>query len=655
MNHRLVGNVFLPAIHKSASNGPIPTSSLKHLKVIEQCILAENKREERLAKCESDKERRYWTKKFQTQRNHERALIQGLMGGGKSVDDDLEISEISFSSGAGAAARITSAPRSPLVSSMNIAATSGLTAALVSPDRVFHKSKFTGGVPNTKPHARKKFKLPDCHGTTSKVEPYHGPSATTSTTQIVLNQRNYQTLGDGAAAKTSSPRQKSRSASPLCVSPNKEAAASKVSRNLPPALSKSPLLKPNQHPTTKTEGISPKKRHVISAKRLSPTRSNSDSTQHDEDSSLALFEGLTSFLEAQRIVLAALDDPSDSMHVGFVGSGCKSLLSSSVQTNRPRSCPESCQSALQESKDILLSQAQSEAEIKHIECFTAESVSFLSTLQLSGTQNHCEHEYLPAADRPDPQPQLEESGEVAAEEDSGDGWETYDEPALFSPPTNIENGQIGNKDEHLESVMSNPVENDSPALESDLTVEEVGEIEAPVDALDASTEGEDLTEKEAERVSIVDPSELQVEAVDKNAVALDDLDEQAEMEVAEVLFDLVDQISGAFYRQRLEVRKALSPKASIHIQSAFRGHQARRAFRMALYQEALRSGVLGAMPGSFQGKTGWYQDPKSLMAYYFEVLPDTGEWKQKIVIRCSRLILTPYQMHEEILSKVFLL
>lgn len=94
-------------------------------------------------------------------------------------------------------------------------------------------------------------------------------------------------------------------------------------------------------------------------------------------------------------------------------------------------------------------------------------------------------------------------------------------------------------------------------------------------------------------------------------------------------------------------------KAVTRIQSIFRGHQARQAFRMALYQEALKCGVLGAMPGTTQGRSGWYQDPKSLMAYYF-VIQEDGQWRQKLVVRCSCLILSRYQMQEEISSKVFL-
>ncbi|GLE08167.1 hypothetical protein PINS_up019173 [Pythium insidiosum] len=56
---------------------------------------------------------------------------------------------------------------------------------------------------------------------------------------------------------------------------------------------------------------------------------------------------------------------------------------------------------------------------------------------------------------------------------------------------------------------------------------------------------------------------------------------------------------------------------------------------------------------SLAGQTGWYQDPKTRMAYYFVVTAD-GEWAQKIVLRCSALILSPYEMHEQILSKVFI-
>lgn len=62
--------------------------------------------------------------------------------------------------------------------------------------------------------------------------------------------------------------------------------------------------------------------------------------------------------------------------------------------------------------------------------------------------------------------------------------------------------------------------------------------------------------------------------------------------------------------------------------------------------------MLGAMPGTIQGRSGWYLDPKRLMAYYFVIPEPDGDWEQKYTLRCSRLVLTPYDMQHEVLSKV---
>lgn len=72
---------------------------------------------------------------------------------------------------------------------------------------------------------------------------------------------------------------------------------------------------------------------------------------------------------------------------------------------------------------------------------------------------------------------------------------------------------------------------------------------------------------------------------------------------------------------------------------------------MALYQEALRGGMLGAMPGTTQGSSGWYQDPKCLVAYYFEVDAVSGEWMQRREQQCRRLVLSPFEMRVELEGK----
>ncbi|TMW63495.1 hypothetical protein Poli38472_002436 [Pythium oligandrum] len=175
-----------------------------------------------------------------------------------------------------------------------------------------------------------------------------------------------------------------------------------------------------------------------------------------------------------------------------------------------------------------------------------------------------------------------------------------------------------------------------------------------------STDGTSIEPPEEEEVVEEQPPLVVDESVDHTT------DEDLLLEtVASAVYELVDMVVIHVEEEEREPVEAwIVPEKRrstvmdltrfiVRIQSTYRGHRARRAFRLALYQEALSCGVLGAMPGTFQGQSGWYQDPKTLMAYYFKIQPD-GEWKQKIVLRCNSLILTPYQMHEEILSKVFI-
>ncbi|KAI9997689.1 hypothetical protein PInf_001620 [Phytophthora infestans] len=153
--------------------------------------------------------------------------------------------------------------------------------------------------------------------------------------------------------------------------------------------------------------------------------------------------------------------------------------------------------------------------------------------------------------------------------------------------------------------------------------------------------------------------------IDKNDA--DDEDDELETDVAETLFDLVDMVDAAIASEKKEKISIASPrtvslrprssadrttKSVLRIQSVFRGYRARISFRLTLYEEdALSCGVLGAMPGTIQGRSGWYLDPKRLVAYYFVIPDPDGEWEQKHTLRCSRLVLTPYEMQQEILTK----
>ncbi|CAK4343281.1 unnamed protein product [Aphanomyces euteiches] len=98
-------------------------------------------------------------------------------------------------------------------------------------------------------------------------------------------------------------------------------------------------------------------------------------------------------------------------------------------------------------------------------------------------------------------------------------------------------------------------------------------------------------------------------------------------------------------------RFLLEKEAVLAIQRHFRGHRGRKLFQSTLYDEAKACGVLGAMPGTSQGGTGWYQEPDSCMAHYFVVLP-SGEWKHKVKVHCPRRILSKYDMHRYVLGKI---
>uniref|UniRef100_H3GQ81 Uncharacterized protein n=1 Tax=Phytophthora ramorum TaxID=164328 RepID=H3GQ81_PHYRM len=386
LNTHLVGNVFLPAIDSQLKKPSKSHASLKRLKVIEQCIMAENKREDRLAKCATSKARRVISKKFQAQRERERELIQALMLGQYPERlQDIKLLETEVVP--------AKTPRQQLNQEIT-----GLTAKVATPDRVFRKTDVTGGVPKSKPHAHKKFTLPQCNGSPGKKSNAKAQAA--------------------AAANLSS----------------------------------------------RSRGIS--------------------------------------------------------------------LRGRETQT-----------------------------------------------------------------------------------QDTDEGSDSNEEPAT-----------VGDK---------SPVSEDSADYGNDAF--------DPAD--DGSLEAEEHDEDD------VDPD--------------DNADDDLETDVAETLFDIVDMVEAAIAdeeREAMPSPRTVSPrprssmdrttKYVLRIQSVFRGYRARIAFRLALYEDALSCGVLGAMPGTIQGRSGWYLDPKRLMAYYFSIPEPGGDWEQKYTLRCSRLVLTPYEMREEVLSKV---
>ncbi|GAB9471419.1 hypothetical protein Gpo141_00008632 [Globisporangium polare] len=685
LRDRFVGNVFLPAIHPP-SQGPTAaagaTSPLRHLKVIEQCIMAENKREEQLAKCRSDSEKRFWTRKFHTQRNRERKLIQALMLG-TTIDAELHIADANVED-----SRTATVSRAPLQASVS-RMTTGITAKVPSEDRVFYKAKLTGGVPNTKPHLRKKFNLPDCQGSPNKVKPYyprpgklietapvHRKSLTgdqtTASSQFVEKKKT----GNGSPPS----HRQTRSATPLHVSPSKPKAAEPPPPvNHPPHLSRSPLKQHRIGPSNATnDGHSPKKKHVKPATKapgLRPSKMELETHEDDKlllvkDESVLSFAGPTSFLETQQIAIAALEEKSSPMK-GSVSSEKNAVepgnswaplsardgdedehengtTSMRTKTGRPHSSPCYRTEPLHDASDMSISHSHSTAAVTPTE-----------VLKIVGSEESRRVQTAPAVSVVADQKTVatSEAADQTAPDDEEEEWESYDEVAEDATSTPLDTNTSSDGEEKVPDEQSGAVLEDlrGAGIEDDLHVEELGFDEPEVSSQQQSA----IVES-----AVVLPDDDQMMSNTAHAEEDLDLDEQAEMEIAEVLFDLIDQIAGddlvtisappvAFGNVGAATTGSLTT-SSIHIQSAFRGHQARRAFRMALYQEALSCGVLGAMPGSFQGKSGWYQDPKSLMAYYFTVIPDTGEWKQKLVIRCSRLILTSYEMHEEILSKVFI-
>lgn len=680
LKDRFVGNVFLPAIHR-LSQGPTAagaTSPLKHLKVIEQCITAENKREEQLAKCQNDIEKRVWTRKFQTQRNHERKLIQALMLG-PTIDAELEITDVNAGD-----SPMTTLSRSPLQASVQ-RMTTGITAKVPNEDRVFYKAKVTGGVPNTKPHLRTKFNLPDCQGSPHKVKAYHPwPSKLMDTAPVhrkSLTCNHTAASSQPVAKKTrnGSPpsHRQNRSPTPLSVSPSKKPRAAEPPSpvNLsPPRPSKSSLKQCPTGPTEATRsGYLPKKKYVKPITKApglgsSKVKIDTDDEQLMEDESVLSLEGPTNFLEAQQIAMAALKEKGSSpkgsakseKNVIDPGSGWaphsardgddereeNSTTSVRTKTDQPHSSP--CSKA--QLRDVVISHSHSTADVA--------ATAFLKIAEFEEPQRI---QTAPAASFTKEQESMstdETADQAATYEGEEEQWESYNEVAEDAISTLLDTSTGGNEkaltDQH-ESEQTDAAQEtpEGVSVDDDLHVEELGTDELEVSP--QQQQQSDFVEAPAD----IPPDDLMMN-ISANAEE-EDLDENAEMEVAEVLFDLVDQLAGD---DLVTIDAPVAPEstgstanlltASIHIQSAFRGHQARRAFHMALYQEALSCGVLGAMPGSFQGKSGWYQDPKSLMAYYFTIVADTGEWKQKLVIRCSYLILTSYEMHKEILSKVFI-
>ncbi|DAZ95274.1 TPA: hypothetical protein N0F65_007764 [Lagenidium giganteum] len=329
MNNRLVGNVFLPAIESKAR---MTNTSTKHLKVIEQCIMAENKREQQLARCGSDKERRHWTRKFQAQRDHERDLIEALMLG-KPANAELEIVDVD------------SLAIDPATVYTPVAAppTTGLSASVHSPDRVFRKAEFARKHSPSRNKSPTRFKttltkkglLPDCSGART---PPKGLSTSRPGTATPEHP------GGIVVIESSSPTKRSSS-------PSRR-------RQLHPSLASSPLRQPalRIHGAHSPEAV--KAARQAKAKSATCHAATADAAELKETP--ISFTGATTYQEARYQVLraeqrergfvegatqtVAADDNKVDKDVVVVVTGSKhkaleTVPSASTRKARPRSSP----------------------------------------------------------------------------------------------------------------------------------------------------------------------------------------------------------------------------------------------------------------------------------------------------------------------------
>ncbi|KAJ0407885.1 hypothetical protein P43SY_009172 [Pythium insidiosum] len=641
---RLVGNVFLPSIQRRSA--PHAALSMKHLQVIEQCIIAENRREAQLSQCASEKERRFLSRRFQAQRSHERDLIEALMLG-QPADRELEIVDVERQAAVragrqsplarAAGPRRAGPPNPALASAQAKAATVGVQFAMESRGKVFCKPlgspQRAKGSASAKPRA---LVDTDTRASDHTVLPSCSPSRS-----------------KGALER---PRETMPAASPS-RSPAKSPTHCKPPQRLPVALASSPLRASPQ--------ASPKKHKAREASV--PVRSTlSVAPQEPEEPMTVAFDGATSFLEARACAMeivheqmglveggtqttarcdaAALPDSSDLVLV--LAQPAPIPLSAEARKARPHTSPEKRRRPPHKDLPAMeLSHSGSGAALKEIEYFRLTRDDPLLLLQ-------------------------QHPGGVR---DAADERQQSDENESYARSRSV--ATFVSEDSPSKRIHVVPKESLRDVLRQELTwPEQSGYADEACypQGWEQPADDSELSSQWAERSYDYDDSAAEPQSEGFTVqpdVRVVDLDEGASAdttveEVASVLSELVEMVEIVVEEEESAARVAEPSRGRassvidvtgtvVRIQSAFRGHMGRRAFRFALYQEALNCGVLGAMPGTTQGKTGWYQDPKTRMAYYFVVAAD-GAWTQKIVLRCSALILSPYEMHEQILSKVFI-
>ncbi|KAK1931976.1 hypothetical protein P3T76_012476 [Phytophthora citrophthora] len=628
LNTHLVGNVFLPAIdaqHKKISSEP--TASLKHLKVIEQCIKAENKREQRLAKCTTIKERRIMTTKFQAQRERERDLIQALMFGDYS-DQQLEIELLEKQ------AAVATSPRQQL----NYEST-GLSSRVATPDRVFRKADFTGGS-TAKPHAHKKFKLPECNGSPGKKVDAKEQQATSL--KLSSPPRKAPASAEPQPAPIRKKRSPSRSAGVNSVNSPKVQAEAEAS----PKRAPSPYISRHRHQAKSAKA-------TVQLSSL-PSKTAETVEVEDTDTVTAIndfpvvFERAASFSEAHRLADTMGSDAQ------LLKEKCERILAEMATQTTARLAEV----------DPAVEEAPSPSELPPIDLTLAVVQDDPATTprrpQSDRVQRSTRQSFPENLAREDKI--LQERKEAAIISNDTSVSEATDDD-----PEEDKAKEIANEGE-VEGQKSTREEEEEEETQHN-AVEDEDSKETPNSADTASEEeyGDDFTEADASSDNEID---LETDVADALLTLINNVEAQVTEEAKQKVIDPSPRIVSP--RPRLSMVTVFSVMTSItfdllycsllqaqttkhlhiiRIQSVFRGYRARIAFRLALYEDALSCGVLGAMPGTVQGQSGWYLDPKRLIAYYFVIPDPDGEWEQKFSMRCGRMVLTPYEMRAEVLSK----
>ncbi|KAL3672120.1 hypothetical protein V7S43_002783 [Phytophthora oleae] len=587
LNTHLVGNVFLPAIdaqHKK--NLSAPTASLKHLKVIEQCIKAENKREERLAKCTTIRERRIMTTKFQAQRERERDLIQALMLG-NYPERHIEIELLEKQ------ADVATSPRQQLNHD-----STGLSSRVGTPDRVFRKADFTGAS-TAKPHAHKKFKLPECNGSPGRKMGVKEQQA--ASVKLSSPPRKAPTASEPQPAPIRKKRSPSRSAHVNNVSSPKAQVEAGASPNRAP----SPYISLHRH-----QAKSAKATAQLSSLPSKPAEKveaeNADTATADKDFPVVL-ERAASFSEAQRLADAMGNDAQQ------LKEKCERILAEMATQTTARLAED----------DSAVKEGALPPDLPPMDLTLAAPQDVPATTprrpQSDRVQRSTRQSFL----------------ENLAREDKS--LQERKEAAILSNDTSVSEATHDDREEDEAQESSNEEEDTKTALD-------------PADTASEEEYGDDFAEADEEE------NDLETDV----AKTLFDLVNKVEAEVTEEVKQKVIEPNPRIVspsprivspRPRSSMGQSTKHMHVVRIQSVFRGYRARIAFRLALYEDALSCGVLGAMPGTIQGRSGWYLDPKRLMAYYFVIPDPDGEWEQKFALRCSRMVLTPYEMRAEVLSK----